>query len=131
MSKKEKTKDLEHQYLCQEKRNLMTDAVHIYLPDVVGKRYATFWNYKGRYRVVKGGRGSKKSYTAALWYIYNIMKLPDSNLLVIRKVFDTHRGSTFAQLKVAIKRLGVEHLWKCTVSPMEMNIYTYWTKDYI
>ena len=108
-------------YLCQEKRNLMTDAVYIYLPDVVGKRYATFWNYKGRYRVIKGGRGSKKSYTAALWYIYNIMKLPDSNLLVIRKVFDTHRGSTFAQLKVAIKRLGVEHLWKCTVSPLEMT----------
>ena len=93
----------------------------IYLPDIVGKRYATFWNFKGRYRVIKGGRGSKKSYTAALWYIYNIMKLQDSNLLVIRKVFDTHRGSTFAQLKVAIKRLGVEHLWRCTVSPLEIT----------
>lgn len=93
----------------------------IFLPDIVGKRYATFWNFKGRYRVIKGGRGSKKSYTAALWYIYNLMKLQDSNLLVIRKVFDTHRGSTFAQLKVAIKRLGVEHLWKCTVSPLEIT----------
>lgn len=91
------------------------------LTKVVGKRYATFWNYKGRYRIVKGGRGSKKSYTTALWFISNIMKLKDSNLLVVRKVFDTHRGSTFAQLKTAMKRLKVTHLWKCTTSPMEMT----------
>lgn len=91
------------------------------LTKVVGKRYATFWNYKGRYRIVKGGRGSKKSYTTALWFISNMMKLKDSNLLVVRKVFDTHRGSTFAQLKTAMKRLKVSHLWKCTTSPMEMT----------
>ncbi|WP_366516538.1 PBSX family phage terminase large subunit [uncultured Fusobacterium sp.] len=91
------------------------------LNKVVGKRYATFWNYKGRYRIVKGGRGSKKSYTTALWFISNMMKLKDSNLLVVRKVFDTHRGSTFAQLKTAMKRLKVSHFWKCTTSPMEMT----------
>ena len=91
------------------------------LTKVVGKRYATFWNYKGRYRIVKGGRGSKKSYTTALWFISNMMKLKDSNLLVVRKVFDTHRGSTFSQLKTAMKRLKVSHLWKCTTSPMEMT----------
>ena len=50
-----------------------------------------------------------------------MMKLKDSNLLVVRKVFDTHRGSTFAQLKTAMKRLKVSHLWKCTTSPMEMT----------
>ena len=91
------------------------------LTKIVGKRYATFWNYKGRYRIVKGGRGSKKSYTTALWFISNMMKLKDSNLLVVRKVFDTHRGSTFAQLKTAMKRLKVSHFWKCTTSPMEMT----------
>ena len=91
------------------------------LPEIVGKGYGTFWNYKGRYRIVKGGRGSKKSYTTALYFITKIMELPESNLLVVRKVFDTHRGSTFAQLKIAIKRLKVSHLWKCTTSPMEMT----------
>ena len=100
---------------------MKTDEKYYSLPEIVGKRYATFWNYKGRYRIVKGGRGSKKSYTTALWYIYNMMLLPESNLLVVRKVFDTHRGSTFAQLKTAMKRLGVSHLWKCTTSPMEMT----------
>lgn len=92
----------------------------INISKIVGKGYATFWNYKGRYRVVKGSRGSKKSYTVALNYIYNIMKYSGSNLLVIRKVADTNRDSTFAQLKTAIYRLGVEELWQCKTSPLEM-----------
>ena len=100
---------------------LRTNYVDINLPEIIGKRYKTFWNYKGRYRVVKGGRGSKKSYTTALNFIYRLMELPESNLLVVRKVFDTQRGSTFAQLQTAIRRLKVSHLWKCTVSPMEMT----------
>ena len=33
---------------------------------------------------------------------------------------NTHRDSTFAQLKWAQERLGVTHLWQNTVSPMEM-----------
>lgn len=92
-----------------------------HLPSVIGKGYKTFWSYRGRYRVCKGGRGSKKSYTAALWFISHIMGLPDSNLLVVRKVFDTHRRSTFVQLKTAIRRLGVQDMWKCTSSPMEIT----------
>ena len=103
------------------KINTKENSEYVYLPNIVGKRYATFWNFKGRYRIVKGGRGSKKSYTTALWYITKLMELPESNLLVVRKVFDTHRGSTFAQLKTAMKRLKVYHLWKCTTSPMEMT----------
>ena len=93
----------------------------INISDIIGKGYGTFWRFKGRYRVVKGSRGSKKSYTAALWYIYNMMKLPESNLVVVRKVDGTNRDSTFAQLKTAIMRLGVDHLWKCTVSPLEIT----------
>lgn len=93
----------------------------IYLPDVVGKGYGTFWHDKHRYRVLKGGKGSKKSATTALNYIYRLLKYPDSNLLVVRQVMNTHRDSTFAQLKWAQERLGVAHLWKNNVSPMEMT----------
>lgn len=64
----------------------------IYLPDVVGGGYREFWHCRKRYRVVKGGKGSKKSSTAALWYIYHMMKLPESNLLVVRQVYRTHPG---------------------------------------
>lgn len=93
----------------------------IYLPEIVGKGYGKFWNDKRRYRVLKGGKGSKKSATTALNLIYRLMKYKDSNLLVVRSVFNTHRDSTFAQLKWAQSRLGVSHLWENTVSPMEMK----------
>lgn len=94
---------------------------HIYLPDVVGKGYKTFWNFKGRYRVVKGSRASKKSKTTALWFIFNMMKYKDANTLVVRKTFRTLKDSCFAELKWAVHRFGVDHLWKFTESPLEMT----------
>ena len=32
----------------------------VLLPELVGKGYGTFWRWKGRYRVCKGSRASKK-----------------------------------------------------------------------
>ena len=93
----------------------------IHLPDVVGKGYGTFWNFRGRYRAVKGSRRSKKSKTMALWSIYNIMKYPESNMLVVRKTYRTLKDSCFTELKWAIKRLQVEHLWQVKESPLEMT----------
>ncbi len=92
----------------------------LYLPDIIGIGYGNFWREKSRYRVLKGGKGSKKSTTTALNLIYRLMKYPDSNLLVVRAVFNTHRDSTYAQLKWAQEKLGVTHLWQNTISPMEM-----------
>ena len=100
---------------------MQSDTVNIYLPDVIGRGYAKFWHDKSRYRVLKGGKGSKKSATTALNYIYRMMKYSQSNLLVVRRVMNTHRDSTFAQLKWAQERLSVSHLWRNTVSPMEMT----------
>ena len=93
----------------------------LYLPEIVGAGYGDYWADKHRYRVLKGGKGSKKSATTALNFVYRIMKYPDSNLLVVRQVMNTHRDSTFAQLKWAQERLEVSHLWKNNVSPMEMT----------
>ncbi|NOU68375.1 PBSX family phage terminase large subunit [Paenibacillus sp. LMG 31461] len=89
------------------------------LQQTIGKGYMDFWRFRGRYRVVKGGRGSKKSVTAALWHIYHMMKMPKANTLVIRKTFNAHKDSTFAQLKWATHRLGVAHLWQFKKSPLE------------
>ncbi len=91
----------------------------IRLPDVVGKGYKEFWNFKGRYRVCKGSRASKKSKTSALWFIYNMMKYPGSNLLVVRKTFRTLKDSCYTELQWAVKRLKVEHLWHFKTSPLE------------
>ena len=96
-------------------------TVNISLPDVVGRGYKAFWSFKGRYRVVKGSRASKKSKTTALWYIYNMMKYPGSNLLVIRKTFRTLKDSCFTELKWAVKRLQVEPWWEFKESPLELT----------
>ncbi len=90
------------------------------MSEIVGGGYDEFWNCKKRYRVLKGGKGSKKSATTALNFIFRLMKEKHSNLLVVRQVMNTHRDSTFAQLKWAQERLGVSALWNNTVSPLEM-----------
>ncbi|MEI2461530.1 PBSX family phage terminase large subunit [Bacillus subtilis] len=99
----------------------MINTVRVSLKEIVGGGYKTFWNYEGRYRVVKGGRGSKKSTTTALNIIYRMMQFPQANTLVVRKVFKDHKDSTYAQLKWAIRRLKVEHLWEWTKSPLEIR----------
>ncbi len=93
----------------------------ISLREVVGGGYKEFWNFKGRYRVVKGSRGSKKSKTTALWYIVNMIKYPTANLLVVRKTFRTLSSSCFKELVWATKRIGVEQFWKITQSPLQME----------
>ena len=93
----------------------------VHLPDYVGRGYGTYWRWKGRYRVCKGSRASKKSKTTALWYIVNMMKYPDANLLVVRKVFRTLKDSCFTELKWAINRLGVAEHWEIKESPLEMT----------
>lgn len=92
----------------------------IFLPDIVGKGYGTYWNYKGRYRVCKGSRASKKSTTTAMNLIYRIMEYPESNALVVRKTYRTLLDSCFAQLKWAVNRLGVKDYFDFKLSPLEI-----------
>ena len=93
----------------------------IRLPEVVGKGYKTFWNFKGRYRVVKGSRASKKSKTTALNIIKRMMQFPEANTLVVRKVYRTLKDSCFTELQWAIHRLGVDAHWEIKESPLELT----------
>lgn len=90
-----------------------------HLPEIIGRGYATFWNFRGRYRVVKGSRASKKSKTTAINFVYNLMKYPDSNLLVVRKTFRTLKDSCWTDLKWAVHCLGADAYWDFTTSPLE------------
>ena len=99
----------------------MSEVKEISLNEVIGGGYSDFWNFKGRYRVCKGSRASKKSKTAALNFIFRIMKYKNSNLLVVRKVFSTLKDSCFSELKWAALRLGVYDLWEFKLSPLEMT----------
>ena len=96
-------------------------ARKVNLPEVVGKGYGSFWNFKGRYRVVKGSRASKKSKTTALNSIARIMEYPQANLLCVRKTYRTLKDSCFTELKWAIHRLGVDAWWDIKESPLEMT----------
>lgn len=73
----------------------------------VGKGYRKFIKSKKLYNYLKGARGSKKSKTIALRYIYNLLNNPTANLLVVRQVDRTNRISTFTDLKWAARKLGV------------------------
>ena len=91
------------------------------LPELVGKGYKDFWNFKGRYKVVKGSRASKKSKTTALWIVYNMMKYRNANTLVVRKVYRTLKDSCYSDLKWAIHRLQVQDYWELKESPLEIT----------
>lgn len=96
-----------------------------HLPGIIGKGYRAFWNNKRRYRVVKGGRGSKKSMTTSLWIIYNMMKYSKMykvypNVLVVRRQANTNLDSTVASLQLAIQMLGVTSYWKLLKSPLKL-----------
>lgn len=101
--------------------NLNKNAKKIYLPDIVGKGYKDYWHFKGRYRVCKGSRASKKSKTTALNFITRLIQYPDANLLVVRKTYRTLKDSCFAELRWAIDRLKVSHLFECKISPLEIT----------
>ena len=91
------------------------------IAEKIGAGYREFWFSKHRYLVCKGGRGSKKSTTAAMKVLWLIMKQSLTNALIIRKVFNTHKDSTYAQLKWAAENLGVRHLFKFSLSPLEIT----------
>ena len=98
-----------------------TQNKHISVRELIGQGYDDFWKFKGRYRVCKGSRGSKKSKTTAIYYIIKLMQHPDANLLVIRKVGDTLRTSCYTDLMWAIHKIGVDHLWEGRTHPLELT----------
>lgn len=86
-----------------------------------GGGYGDFLKFKGRYRVLKGSRASKKSKNTALNIIFRMKKYQDANTLVVRKVFRTLKDSCFADLKWAIHRIGDDDDWEIKESPLEIT----------
>ncbi|NLY09377.1 MAG: PBSX family phage terminase large subunit [Tissierellia bacterium] len=84
---------------------------------------------KKRYRVLKGSAGSGKSVNIAQDYIKKLsdFKYKGANLLVVRKVDESNRDSTFAELQSAVFSLFGEHyerVWKINKSPLSMECLT-------
>lgn len=70
-----------------------------------------------------GGRGSCKSSFVSLEIVNSIMQDPTggSSAIVFRKIAGTMRESVYAQISWAISELGVYHLWRGSVSPMQFT----------
>lgn len=95
--------------------------MEVRLDKIVGGGYNQFFNNKNFYRVVKGSRGSKKSKTTALNFIYRLMEYEWANLLVVRRFSNTNKQSTYTDLRWATNRLGVKHLFKFNDSLPEIT----------
>lgn len=79
-----------------------------------------------RYRLAKGSAGSGKSVDVAQDFIVKLqdMKYKGANLLVIRKIDESHRDSTYAELCSAVYRMwgeDYERYWTIRQSPMELE----------
>lgn len=70
---------------------------------------------------LKGGRGSTKSSFASIEIVKGIMKDPQANATILRKVADTLRDSAFEQYLWAIDALGVSEFWHETYSPLRLT----------
>jgi phage terminase large subunit len=77
--------------------------------------YSEYW--------LKGGRGSAKSSCISLEIVQGIVRDPEANAMIYRKVADTLRDSVYAQIVWAINALEMGPWFKCKISPMEI-IYT-------
>ncbi|MFF2015421.1 phage terminase large subunit [Paenibacillus sp. NPDC058177] len=76
-----------------------------------------------RYRVLRGSAGSGKSVNLAQDYILKLgdPKYEGANLLCVRKVNETNRNSTYAELVGAINRIygdRAEEYWEVLRSPL-------------
>ena len=83
-------------------------------------------NSRKRYRVLKGSAGSGKSVNIAQDYIIKLMdpKNKGANLLVVRKVEESNKDSTYAELYGAITRIcgdQASKIWNSTVNPLQLT----------
>ena len=85
------------------------------------KAFAKLHKSKCRYIAMKGSAGSGKSVDTAQMYILRLLKDKGRNLLCVRKIEQSNRNSTFAELISAIERLGVNEYFSYTKSPMKIQ----------
>lgn len=71
--------------------------------------------------VAKGGRGSCKSSYISLELVLLLLQTKNCHAAVFRKVGNTLRTSVYAQCCWAVAALGLQPLFRCTVSPMEIT----------
>lgn len=72
------------------------------------------------YYVLGGGRGSTKSSYISLEIPQLLIRHPECNAVILRKVGNTLRNSVYQQMEWALDELHLSPYWKKTISPPEM-----------
>ena len=68
----------------------------------------------------KGGRGSTKSTFISAQIVLGIIKDPDTNAVVFRRYQNELRDTVYGQFEWTITKMGLAHLFKFQVSPMQI-----------
>lgn len=80
--------------------------------EIKAERYDEYW--------LKGGRGSTKSTFISLQILLGMLRDPDANTVVFRRYGNELRDSVYGQMEWSAGRLGIGHLVKAQVSPMQI-----------
>lgn len=97
------------------------------LNDLIIPKYDDLLNdildFKHVHYILYGGRGSSKSSFIAIAIILLMIdpKNSDMHAVIFRKIANTLRDSVYAQISFAISLLGLDALFKKTISPMEIT----------
>lgn len=75
--------------------------------------YSEFW--------MKGGRGSAKSSWISLEIVMGIVREPEANAIIYRKVAATLRESVYEQIAWAVDMLGLRKWFTFRLSPLEVR----------
>jgi len=70
---------------------------------------------------LRGGRGSGKSSFVSIEIVLGLMRNPQANAVVFRKVAATLRESVYEQMIWAVNRLGLEGEFRFRLSPLEIE----------
>lgn len=69
---------------------------------------------------LKGGRGSAKSSFISLEIVLGLLRDPEANAIIYRRVAATLRESVYAQMAWAIERLGLGDMFAFGLAPLEI-----------
>ena len=95
---------------------LIAKPFHAVHADARRGGHAEYW--------LKGGRGSGKSSFVSLEIVQGLLRDPQANAIVYRKVAATLRESVYAQIVWAIGMLGLGPWFRLGLSPMEITYHT-------
>ena len=91
---------------------LIAPSFHRLHKEIKAEKFDEIW--------LKGGRGSTKSTFTSIQILLGIIKEPDANAVVFRRYQNELRDTVFGQFEWTASKMGIAHLFKFQVSPMQI-----------